>query len=243
MGAFKTVSVMGIDFINTTKEEFLEKGLIPILNRNEKCFVVTANPEIVMKANEDHEFKRIIQSADFVVPDGAGILMAARHKKQPLQERIAGTDIMMDLLSYANEKGLSCFFLGASEAVNEKVVLEVRKQFPFVKIAGSHHGFFPFDDTTIVEGVRKANPDLVFVATGFPRQEKWISQNLDTFEKGIFIGVGGSFDVLSGEVKRAPETWIKLNLEWLYRLIKQPFRFVRVLKIFKFMFRIWFKRS
>jgi N-acetylglucosaminyldiphosphoundecaprenol N-acetyl-beta-D-mannosaminyltransferase len=243
MSTFKTVSVMGIEFVNTTKEQFLQQGLFPKLDREEKCFIVTANPEIVMKANEDQDFRKIVQSADFVVPDGAGILMAAKHMKQPLQERIAGTDMMMDLLSYANEKGLRAYFLGASEDVNNRVVVEVNKQFPNVQIAGHHHGFFSLDAVEIVEDVKHANPDLIFVATGSPRQEKWISQNLDMFRKGIFIGLGGSFDVLAGEVKRAPEAWIKLNLEWLYRLIQQPFRFKRVLKIFEFMFKIWFKRS
>lgn len=238
----KTVAIMDINFLNTTKKDFLNYHLFSRLNRQEKTFVVTANPEIVMKTREDPKYKQIVQSADYVVPDGAGILMAAKYMKQPLQERIPGYDLMMDLMDFADKQGLSCYFLGAKEYINEKAVLEVEKRFPNLKIAGHHHGYFDIDDPVIVEKVVKSKPDIVFVALGLPRQEEWIAAHKSKFSKGLFMGIGGSFDVLAGEVKRAPQKWIDLNLEWLYRLIKQPFRFKRIIKVFEFLIKIVLKK-
>ena len=237
------VNIMDIHFLNTTKSNFLRKYLMPHLVNEEKCFVVTANPEIVMKTREDHSYKSAVKSAHYIIPDGIGILLAAKYKKTPLQERIPGIELMVDLLEYANTKGLRCYFLGAQQSVNEKVIQEIKTKFPHVIIAGHHHGFFELDDEEIVEHVVQSAPDIVFVALGLPRQEKWIAQHINRFTKGLFIGVGGSFDVIAGEVERAPDIWIKLNLEWLYRIIKQPSRVLRIFKVFEFIGRVILRRD
>lgn len=237
----QTVSIMDIDFLNKTKDEFLKDCLYPRLQQGRKCFVVTANPEIVMKTREDGSYKGIVQSADYIVPDGVGILLAAKIMKQPLQERIAGSDLMMDLLGYAEEQGLSCYFLGAEQEVNDQAVQEALKKFPRLKIAGHHHGFFG-DDDQVAQSVRQSNPDIILVALGFPRQEQWIAKYLTDFDKGVFIGVGGSLDILAGKVKRAPDKWIKYNVEWLYRILQQPFRVKRIFKVFGFMIRVILKK-
>lgn len=234
---------MDIPFVNSTQSEFINQEIIPCLDEYKKCFIVTANPEIVMETRRNKEYKKIVQSADHVVPDGIGILLAAKRIKQPLKERIAGFDLMRDLLTIANERGAKCFFLGASEEVNELVVKKVSKQYPNIEIVGRHHGYFKMDDESIVNIVKEKEPDFVFVALGYPKQEKWIYENLSQFNKGVFMGVGGSFDVLAGKVKRAPEIWIKLNLEWLYRILKQPFRLKRIFPVFKFIFLIYTKRE
>lgn len=236
------VTIMEIDFINTTKVDFLQNHLSPRLIQQKKSFIVTANPEIVMKTREDADYKGIVQSADYVTPDGIGILMAAKYLKQPMHERISGYDLMLDLLDFAETEGLSYYFLGAEDNINKKAIMNIEKQYPNLTIAGNHHGFFDIDDVNVVEGVLETNPDIVFVALGLPRQEQWIANSMDRFNKGLFIGVGGSFDVIAGEVKRAPDKWIKLNLEWLYRLLQQPFRSKRILKIFEFMLRVIFKK-
>src|SRR5699024_9412287 len=154
-----------------------------------------------------------------------------------------GFDLMVDLLEHADEVGLSCFLLGASEGVNEKTVEYIKKTYQNIRIAGNHHGFFKEDDVSIAELVRESNPDLIFVALGFPKQEYWITNYISSFTKGTFIGVGGSFDVLAGEVKRAPSIWIKLNLEWLYRIVKQPARIFRIMNVFKFIGLSLLKRT
>lgn len=243
MSSQDIVTIMDIDFLNMTKMDFLHHELYPKLNRQEKCFVVTANPEIVMKGREDDSYKKIIQSADYVVPDGAGILLAAKFLKQPLPERVAGFDLMISLLEFANVQGLSVYLLGAEGYVNEKAVLEIEKRFPNIRIAGNQDGFFDLRDKAIAEKVRASSPDIIFVALGLPKQEKWINEHKHKFSKGLFMGVGGSFDVLAGEVKRAPQKWIDLNVEWLYRIVKQPSRIKRILKVFEFMLRVIFKRE
>lgn len=236
------VTIMDIDFYNTTKQNLLENNLFPGLDGERKCFIVTANPEIVMHTREKNEYKMIVQSADYVIPDGIGIIKASNWMKEPLKERIPGFELMLDLLAYADKQELSCFFLGAKEAINEKAVKEVEKSYPGIKIAGRHHGYFDIDDSAVAEQVKKTTPDLIFVALGMPRQEQWIAKYMSEFDKGLFMGVGGSFDTLTGEVKRAPQKWIDLNLEWLYRFLKQPIRFKRLLKVMEFMVRVIFNK-
>ncbi|MEI3607592.1 WecB/TagA/CpsF family glycosyltransferase [Pseudogracilibacillus sp. SE30717A] len=237
------VQIMDIPFVNNTKDLFIEKEIKEHVQLQKKCFIVTANPEIVMETRRNKTYKAIVQSADYVVPDGVGIILAAKHRKNPLKERIAGFDLMKDMLDLANESGAKCFFLGASEEVNEEAVKNICTDFPKLKVAGRYHGYFDINDPAITELVLKSEPDFIFVALGFPKQEEWIHKNYHLFSKGIFMGVGGSLDVFAGKVKRAPDFWIKLNLEWLYRIIKQPVRWKRVLPIFKFMWLVYTKRT
>src|SRR5699024_10651024 len=164
-----TVTIMDIAFLNTTKDAFMEQYLFSYLYKEEKCFVVTENTEIVMKVREDDAYKRMIQSPDYVVPDGVGILIAAKYKKQPLKERIAGYDLLMDLLEHAAVQGLPCFFLGAIDAINEKAVQEAERKFPGLNVLGRDHGFFDMGDPAIAEKVRQTSPDLILVALGMPK--------------------------------------------------------------------------
>jgi N-acetylglucosaminyldiphosphoundecaprenol N-acetyl-beta-D-mannosaminyltransferase len=192
-----------------------------------------------MYAQEHPDYKNTIQSADMVVPDGYGIILASKILSTPIIERVAGYDLMIRLLEHGNEKKLKIYLLGGREETNQKAVTNISKQFPDIQIVGSHHGFFDWDKNTITDEIKAASPDLIFVALGFPRQEKWIANNLSKFSKGLFMGVGGSIDVLAGEVQRAPEFWQKLNLEWFYRLISQPSRWRRMLAIPRFLIRIF----
>ncbi|MFD1706489.1 WecB/TagA/CpsF family glycosyltransferase [Siminovitchia sediminis] len=233
----KKVEVLGVEFDHTTKTETIQM-LTKRLKARKKTFVVTANPEIVMYAQRDPEYKKIVQSADYIIPDGIGIIMGAKMLNNPLPERIPGFELMKDLLDVADREQLKVFFLGAKEQVLHKAINNIQQDYPGIHIAGYHHGFFKGNDPDIAKMVQAANPDMVFVALGFPRQEQWISQNSHLFSKGLFMGVGGSFDVLSGKVKRAPAIWRKLNMEWLYRLIKQPHRWKRMAFLPLFMLKV-----
>lgn len=235
----KVVSIMGIPFNNLSKQNLIDKLWNQEMN---KGFIVTANPEIVMETRNNEHYKNSILQADYVIADGIGVIIASKWLKQPLQERIPGFELMMSMIEHAASAGKSCYFLGSSKTVNQMAVEELKIKFPDLIIAGHHHGFFDLNDERITDQVKATNPDFIFVALGMPKQEQWIAENIDLFSKGIFMGVGGSFDVAAGEVKRAPDTWIKLNLEWLYRLIKQPFRWKRILKVFEFIFRIIFNK-
>lgn len=235
MVKYNTVKIMDIDFINISRYLFLKNIVYPSIEHEKKCFIVTANPEVVIATRDDPDFKVAVKSADYVLADGVGIVNASKLINNPIKERVTGVDIMYDLLEYAAINKKRVFFLGASEDVNVRVTEIVKKDYPDLIIAGRRNGYFnPYDDK-IADYIASTAPDIVFVALGAKRQEGWIHHYMDKFDKGIFIGVGGSFDVLSGQVKRAPKIWIKLQLEWLYRLLKQPYRTKRVLKVFEFM--------
>ena len=232
---YKTVTVMDIDFFNTSMNSFLKYIVYPDLANGSKNFIVTANPEFVIETRDHPDFKKVVQSADYVLADGVGIVNAAMLMGRPLPERVSGIDVMYRMLEHAAKNGYSVFFLGASEDSNKKAVANAEKLYPGLKVAGRHDGYFDPDDTEIADMVVESDPDIVFVALGMQRQEKWIADNIDRFDKGVFMGVGGSFDVLSGKAQRAPKFWIRLQLEWLYRLIQEPKRIKRVMRVFEFM--------
>lgn len=238
----KFVRILDVPFIHTTHRAFIDT-LMTRAETNEKTFVVTANPEIVMHAQQDSSYKAILDRADYITADGIGVVKAAQLIGQPLPERVSGYDIMMDVLKEADTRNFKVFLLGASEQTNAQAVERVRTDFPGIDLVGAQHGFFDWNDPSLAERIKAAQPDFVFVALGFPRQELWINQVIDQFDKGIFIGVGGSLDVLSGNVQRAPEVWQKLNLEWFYRLVKQPSRWKRMLVLPQFALVVLKKRG
>ncbi|WP_042354029.1 WecB/TagA/CpsF family glycosyltransferase [Bacillus rubiinfantis] len=234
----KTVNILGIDFINLRFDDVVEIAARNI-EEQKKSFIVTANPEIVMYACEHTEYRQIVQTAAMVVPDGIGIVIASKLINHPLEERVAGYDLMVRLLELGDQKKWRIYLLGGKDYTNKKAVYNISKRYPNVQIVGSHHGFFDWNETTVADEIKAVQPDIVFVALGFPKQEQWIARNIDSFTKGLFMGVGGSIDVLAGEVKRAPLFWRKLNLEWLYRLLKQPSRWRRILALPRFLIKIF----
>lgn len=235
--ANKTVSILGIPFIHTTLKEMIQR-IEKHVDHQEKKFIVTVNPEIVIAARQNPEYKKMIQQADYITADGIGIVKAAQMLGTPLPERVTGFDMFVSLLQLADQKKYRIYLLGAKEEVIEKTVANIKEKYPNAQIAGYHHGYFNWKETKIEEEIIALKPDFVFVALGFPKQEQWISERIHLFDRGIFMGIGGSFDVLAGEVKRAPFLWQKLNLEWLYRLIQQPSRWRRMLALPKFIFII-----
>jgi N-acetylglucosaminyldiphosphoundecaprenol N-acetyl-beta-D-mannosaminyltransferase len=232
---------MDIPFNKLTQKELLQQHLYPRISTGQRTFIVTANPEIVMQTRVDENYKASVLNADYIIPDGAGVVIASKLLGEPIEERVTGFDLMFRLLSYAEKHNLSCYFLGAKQEANDRAVNRVRSEYPGIRIAGSHHGYFT-NDAEIAKEIAETKPDFIFVALGFPKQENWIASHQHLFDKGIFMGVGGVFDILAGEAKRAPRAWIKLNLEWLYRLIKQPFRWKRILKAFEFMLLVFIRR-
>lgn len=231
------VDILGVKFDETTEKEMLAT-LYERLHTGAKTFIVTANPEIVMYAQDDASYRELINQADYVVPDGIGVVYASRYQREALPERVPGFDLMLGLLEIANRTRKRVYLLGGTEAVIEKTVACVAQNYPDLIIAGYHHGYIDPADPTYREGVKATSPDIVLVAMGFPRQEQWAHQYLAEVESGIAMGVGGSFDVLAGAAKRAPDWIQRLNIEWLYRLMRQPSRWGRMLAIPKFMWKI-----
>lgn len=226
----KKVNVLEIDFLPTTNREF-RQTLINDNVMHKSRFVVTANPEIVLAARADKHYADVISQADYVTADGIGIVIGAKILGHPLPERITGYDTMIALLKYADRTQKKVYLLGAKPEVLEKVKEQLAIQYPNIIIAGAHDGYFSADEEdSIAADIQQSQPDFIFVALGFPKQEYFIAKYKDK-ANAIWMGVGGSFDVLSGTVKRAPEFWQNHHIEWLYRLLKEPTRFKRMLAL------------
>lgn len=203
--------------------EILEKNL----SQNKKTFIVTANPETFMMSEKDEEMRKLLLDNDtFLVPDGIGIVKAARMINYDVKERITGIDIANELLKLGNKQKKSIYLFGAKQEVIDSMEKILKESYPNLNLVGMSNGYEK-DKDKIFEKIVKTKPDIVLVALGIPLQEKLIYKHLDKFDKGIFVGVGGSFDVISGHKKRAPKIFIKLNLEWLYRILKEPKRLKR----------------
>ena len=219
-----------IDFFNklykVTEKEFFSE-MKSNLSRNNKMFIVTANPEAFMYGGNDIEVKKLLlDEKTTVVADGIGLVKAAKMLDIQIPERIPGIDIAQQLLEYGNEMEKSVYLFGAKQEVIEAMVDRINKEYPNLIAAGYTNGYVK-DKDKVFETIKESGADIVLVALGMPAQEKLIYSHLEEFEKGIFVGVGGSFDVLSGIKKRAPEFFIKHNLEWLYRITKEPSRLKR----------------
>lgn len=203
------------------------KELNKNVKENIKTFVITANPETLMIGTENPVFDMILKSEDtIIVPDGIGVVKAANMLDIPIKERITGVEIVQELFRILNEEKKSLYLLGAKREVIEQLVSKIKVDYENINILGYQDGYVE-DKDAVFEEIVALKPDAVLVALGIPAQEILIHKYYDKFDKGIFIGVGGSFDVLSGTKKRAPEIFIKLNLEWLYRITKEPKRFKR----------------
>ena len=192
--------------------------------------LVTVNPEFVVTAQGDPKFREIINKSALALPDGIGLLKAARFlQTTPLPERVAGSDVVVRLAELSHQKGYRIYFLGAWEGVAEKAVENLKAQYPRLKVAGVYAGSPALDENeAIVQRILPTMPDILLVAYGAPKQDKWIARNLERLQIPVCMGVGGSFDFLAGTAKRAP-VWIqRWGLEWLHRLVMQPWRWRRI---------------
>ena len=231
-----TVSVLGVNIDRGNMEDAVKKAE-ELINTGGAVF--TPNPEIIMQAHYDEEYKNVLNSADMVIPDGIGVVIASKILKKPVKERVAGFDLTCNMLKLAAEKEIPVYIYGGKVGVAELAAKRISAEFG-AKVCGYEHGYHK-DDTVVINDIIEKQPGILLVCLGAPKQEKWISQNREKLPKCLMIGAGGSVDVLSGKAKRAPEFFIKLNLEWFYRLLCQPTRFVRMLQLPKFIITVFFK--
>lgn len=197
------------------------------LKNNKKTFVVTANPETFMISEKNEDVRKMLLDKETVmVPDGIGVLKAGKKIGYNIEERITGIDIANELLKFGNEQKKSIYLFGSKQEVIDSMKIVIKEQYSNLKLVGTSNGYVT-DKDKVFDEIVKLEPDIVLVALGIPLQEMLIYKHLNRFKKGIFVGVGGSFDVMSGMKKRAPKIFIKLNLEWLYRIIKEPKRLKR----------------
>ena len=221
--------ILGVAFDNTTMDEAVGRAM-SLLEQEGPHLVVTPNPEIVRLAQSDRDFAGLIAGADLVLPDGVGILYAAKILGRPLKARVPGVDFASALMDAMAKTGKRLFLLGAKPGVAEEAARRLAGQHPGLIVCGTHDGYFQ-EDAPVVQAIRAARADVVFVCLGAPKQEKWAAAHGADTGARLFVGLGGSLDVFAGQVERAPKGWQKLGLEWLYRTIRQPSRLKRVAKL------------
>lgn len=211
--------------------------------KRKKQFVLAMNPEKIMKAREDVELSKIIENkATLLIADGVGLVLAGKIRGLPPISRVTGVGLFEKLIAAAAEDGCSVFLYGAKEAVVEKAAQVLQERYPGLKVAGTQHGYEK-NEQLVAARIKEAQPDYLFVALGSPGQEKWIARHLNELPVKVVMGVGGTFDVMAGNVKRAPQWSQKYGLEWLYRLVKQPTRAKRMLNLPKFLLLAIFSRD
>ncbi len=222
-------NILGVNFDVVTMDSATEK-LIEFLKTNKNHKIVTPNPEMVMKAKENPQFMDILNKSDLVVPDGIGIVFASKLNKVKISERVGGCDLTFNLIKQVNA---TMYILGGKPGIAQKAKEELYKTHKNIKVVGVHDGYFnEEEEKEIVKEITALKPDILLVGLGMVRQETFIHK-YDLPVK-ISAGVGGTIDIMAKEVKRAPDIFIKLNLEWFYRLCLQPSRFIRILKIPEF---------
>ena len=225
------INILDVQIDSITLTEVLQK-IQEFLKSRHQHFIVTPNPEFIVAAQTDAEFKKILNYADIAVPDGAGIMLAAWLAGSPLKARITGNDLVWKLAKLSEQKNCTLYFLGGQNDVAKIAVQEIKKIHPDCKIAGAESGgvIDPKNpNPALMARINRAKPDILLIALGQIKQEKFIYYNLDKLPSvKIAVGVGGVFDYISGTVPRAPKWLRQIGLEWLYRLISQPARWRRI---------------
>lgn len=227
------IDICGVKVNNITKKEALKK-CSDFLDCGNQHVITTPNPEMVVLAQKDEYFRQIFERAHLCLPDGYGLILASKFFGTPLKERITGTDFVWRLASLAEYKKCSVFLLGAKEGIAKKTAEKLKEKFPNLKIAGAESGgeldkFSDIERENLLAKINFSRPDILFVAFGHPKQEKWIAENLDNLPSvKIAMGIGGAFDFISGDAKRAPAIFQRAGLEWLWRLINEPRRYRRI---------------
>jgi len=228
--------ILGVKINNMSMNETVE-AVKDLVKLDRPSLIFTPNSEIIYMAKNDDNFKNILNSSDINVADGIGVVYASRILKDPLSERVAGYDLSKNLLPFMNENKLKLFLFGGKPGVAETAAEKILADFPDINICGTENGYFDSSDE-IIAHINETEPDFLFVCLGAPKQEKWMYDNKDKLNCKVMMGIGGSLDVYAGTAKRAPDIFIKLNIEWLYRLLKTPSRIGRMMALPKFGFAV-----
>ena len=220
---------MGVGFDDLTLDEAAKRAA-GMIEEGGFHYVVTPNPELVDRARREEPFRQALNGADLVLPDGIGVVYAAKILGRPLKGRCPGIDFAGKLMEHMARSGLRLYLLGAKPGVAETAAARLEAGYPGLTICGTHDGYFQ-EDEAVVEDIRATGADVVFVCLGAPKQEYWMVKNGPATGARLMAGLGGSLDVFAGVVERAPEGWQKLGLEWLYRLIREPSRIGRMARL------------
>lgn len=234
------VSILGMQVDNLDLHEAVAR-IEELIKYGEPSLVVTANPEIIWLARGNKKFAECLLEAKMITADGIGVIIAAKILGQPLKQRVTGIALLTELFKRAQDKKYKFYFVGGKPGIAERAAGNIKNSYPGVEIVGIHHGYFE-DDSSIIEDIRQKRPDILLVALGMGKQEQWIRDRVFQTGVPVSVGVGGSFDVFSGETKRAPLWMQRKGIEWLYRLIMHPSRFRRMLQLPRFLMKVCFDR-
>mgnify|MGYP004492084763 FL=1 len=234
------IDVMGLKFDSMTMDEALSRA--EALLRGEKAaYVVTPNAEIAYEALHDGQLREMLNGADLMLPDGAGVVLASKLLRTPVKQKVAGVDFAAGLLSILERNGQSLYLLGGKTGIGELAAQKMLEAHPQLRIAGIADGYFQ-DEAPVIAKINASGADALFVCLGAPKQERFMVQHQQELQVHLMAGLGGSLDAFAGTVQRAPAWMIRLNLEWLYRLIREPKRFRRMLRLPKYLWAVMLKR-
>ena len=232
------LEILGVGIDKVTSQQALD-NIADFIASGQPHQIVTANAEIIYQASKNEKMRNIINNAQMVTADGSGVVWASRQLGEPLEQRVTGIDLVNSICERSAQDKWKIYILGSAPGVAATAAMNIRDKFPGCNIVGTHHGYFNAkEEKQILAELEQLKPDVLFVALGAPKQEYWIADHLADLGIPVGMGIGGSMDVLSGNVKRAPKWMQKMSLEWLYRLLIQPTRFKRVLTLPKFMLAV-----
>ena len=234
----KKVTILGVPVDAITMGEAVAR-IDGFIEKRTPVLVATANAEMLIRATHDGALRRILQGAAMVTPDGAGTVWAAHHLGHAMPERVAGYDMVQELMREAPAKHRRIFFFGSAPGVADKAKKKAEQLYPGIEIVGTRNGFFTAaDEPAIIEEIKAAHPDILLAALGVPKPEKWLAKHLGELGVPVAIGVGGTFDVMAGVMKRAPHWMQRAKLEWLFRGMMQPQRAGRLLALPRFVLKV-----
>ena len=235
----KKINILDVYIDNLSQKELTEL-ISEKLKFNNKTKIFTPNTEIVLKSSKNQNERKFINSADILIPDGKGLILASKILQTPLKERIAGIDLAENIMEIAKNKKYSIYILGGKDNVANQAKTNLRLKYKGIKICGTHSGYFTHkEETDIVKEIEKSKAEILFVCMGYPRQEKFIYENIDKLTRvKLAIGLGGSVDVWAGKLKRAPYLFRKFSLEWFWRMLLEPRRIKFLLDIPTFFMKI-----
>lgn len=234
------ISLLGLPIDRLTMSEALET-IEGYIRQREPRHIITADASMVVLAHENADLMEIVRSADLVTPDGSGLLWASRVLKHRITDRVSGVDLVAKVCEISARTGARIYFLGAAPGVADEAAARLADRYPGAKIVGTHDGYFPADkEPDVVRQIAEAKPDVLFVAFGIPKQEQFIRRNREAMRVPVCVGIGGSFDVYSGRVRRAPVWMQNIGFEWLYRLAQNPKKIGKVMTLPRFaMMVLW----
>ena len=230
------IDVLGVGFDNVTMEEAVSRG-VELAREAGTHYVVTPNPEIVEVCRENPEANIAVNGASLVLPDGIGVIKGAAMLGTPLKERVPGVEFAAALMEKMAGEGLSLYLLGSNPGVAEMAKENLEARYPGLRVVGTHDGYFK-EDAPVVESIRESGADVVFVCLGAPKQELWMAKNGEATGAHLLCGLGGSINIFAGTVERAPKFWCDHGLEWFYRLMKEPKRIGRMMKLPLFLIHV-----